>query len=92
MQIRYYGRAARTLALRVRPAAPAGRSAPAACSRATSCCELVWDDASDSFDRTVDAHVKTLRAKLKAIAPEVEPIRTLRGTGYALNEDLPAAP
>jgi len=52
--------------------------------------ELVWDDASDSFDRTVDAHIKTLRAKLKAIAPEVEPIRTLRGTGYALNEELPA--
>jgi two-component system, OmpR family, catabolic regulation response regulator CreB len=52
---------------------------------------LVWDDASDSFDRTVDAHVKTLRAKLRAIAPEVEPIRTLRGTGYALNEDLPTS-
>jgi len=54
--------------------------------------QLVWDDASDSFDRTVDAHVKTLRAKLKAVAPEVEPIRTLRGTGYALNEDLPPTP
>lgn len=52
--------------------------------------ELVWDDASDSFDRTVDAHIKTLRAKLKAVAPDVEPIRTLRGTGYALNEELPA--
>jgi len=52
--------------------------------------QLVWDDASDSFDRTVDAHVKTLRAKLKAVAPDVEPIRTLRGTGYALNEELPA--
>lgn len=52
--------------------------------------ELVWDDASDSFDRTVDAHIKTLRAKLKAIAPDVEPIRTLRGTGYALNEELPS--
>jgi len=53
---------------------------------------LVWDDTSDSYDRTVDAHIKTLRAKLKAIAPEIEPIRTLRGTGYALNEELPAAP
>ncbi|WP_038202490.1 two-component system response regulator CreB [Xenophilus azovorans] len=53
---------------------------------------LVWDESSDSFDRTVDAHVKTLRAKLRAIAPEVDPIRTLRGTGYALAEDLPAAP
>jgi two-component system catabolic regulation response regulator CreB len=50
---------------------------------------LVWDEASESYDRTVDAHVKTLRAKLKAIAPELEPIRTLRGTGYALNEALP---
>ena len=49
----------------------------------------VWDDASDSFDRTVDAHIKTLRAKLKAVAPDIEPIRTLRGTGYALNEELP---
>jgi two-component system catabolic regulation response regulator CreB len=54
--------------------------------------QRVWDDASESFDRTVDAHVKTLRAKLKAIAPEVEPIRTLRGTGYALNEELPGTP
>ena len=52
--------------------------------------ELVWDDASESFDRTVDAHIKTLRAKLRAVAPEVEAIRTLRGTGYALNEELPS--
>ena len=52
---------------------------------------LVWDDASDSFDRTVDAHIKTLRAKLRGIAPEVEAIRTLRGTGYALNEELPSS-
>ncbi|MBO9650758.1 MAG: two-component system response regulator CreB [Variovorax sp.] len=51
---------------------------------------LVWDESSESFDRTVDAHIKTLRAKLKAIAPDVEPIRTLRGTGYALNEELPS--
>jgi len=51
--------------------------------------QKVWGDANDSFDRTVDAHIKTLRAKLKAVAPGMEPIRTLRGTGYALNEDLP---
>ena len=54
--------------------------------------QLVWDDASDSFDRTVDAHIKTLRANLRDVAPLVEAIRTLRGTGYALNEDLPPAP
>ncbi len=51
--------------------------------------DLVWDDASESIDRTVDAHVKTLRAKLKAVRPDAEPIRTLRGSGYALAEDLP---
>jgi two-component system catabolic regulation response regulator CreB len=52
--------------------------------------DLVWDDSTESLDRTVDAHVKTLRAKLKAVAPELEPIRTHRGVGYALAEDLPA--
>jgi two-component system catabolic regulation response regulator CreB len=51
--------------------------------------DLVWDDASDSLDRTVDAHVKTLRAKLKAIAPELDPICTHRGSGYAWADDLP---
>lgn len=54
--------------------------------------QLVWDDDTDSLDRTVDAHVKTLRAKLKAVAPALEPIRTHRGVGYALAEDLPARP
>ena len=52
--------------------------------------DLVWDDANESLDRTVDAHVKTLRAKLKGVAPALEPIRTHRGAGYALAEDLPA--
>ncbi|OYU43428.1 MAG: two-component system response regulator CreB [Burkholderiales bacterium PBB4] len=52
----------------------------------------VWGDANDSFDRTVDAHIKTLRAKLKLVAAGLEPIRTLRGSGYALSEDLPAQP
>jgi two-component system catabolic regulation response regulator CreB len=50
---------------------------------------LVWDASADSFDRTVDAHVKTLRAKLRAVAPEVDAILTSRGTGYALHDDLP---
>jgi len=51
--------------------------------------QQVWDDPGESLDRTVDAHVKTLRAKLKAVAPGVEAIRTHRGSGYALAEDLP---
>ena len=52
----------------------------------------VWGDDNDSFDRTVDAHIKTLRAKLKLVAPGRDPIRTLRGSGYALSEELPATP
>ncbi len=54
--------------------------------------ERVWGDASESMDRTVDAHVKTLRAKMKLVAPGLEPIRTHRGSGYCLAEDLPASP
>jgi two-component system catabolic regulation response regulator CreB len=53
--------------------------------------ERVWDDPTDPMDRTVDAHVKTLRAKMKQVAPGLDPIRTHRGTGYALAEDLPPA-
>jgi two-component system catabolic regulation response regulator CreB len=44
----------------------------------------VWRDAPDTVDRTVDTHVKTLRSKLRAIAPAEDPIRTHRGLGYSL--------
>ena len=52
----------------------------------------VWGDDTESLDRTVDAHVKTVRAKMKLVAPTLEPIRTHRGSGYALAEDLPPTP
>jgi two-component system catabolic regulation response regulator CreB len=88
MQVRYYGRALelsryefgllKTLASR-----------PGHVFTREALLDRVWGDDSDSMDRTVDAHVKTLRAKMKAIAPGQEPIRTLRGSGYALAEDLP---
>ncbi len=45
--------------------------------------DLVWDDALDTSDRTVDTHIKTLRAKLRA-AGDDDPIRTHRGMGYSL--------
>lgn len=46
-----------------------------------------WDEPEASLDRTVDAHVKTLRAKLRAVAPdEADPIVTHRGLGYSLRE------
>lgn len=46
--------------------------------------ELVWSTAEESFDRTVDTHIKTLRAKLRAINPDLSPINTHRGLGYSL--------
>jgi two-component system catabolic regulation response regulator CreB len=46
--------------------------------------DRVWTGASDTLDRTVDAHVKSLRAKLRAVAPDADPIQTHRGLGYSL--------
>jgi two-component system catabolic regulation response regulator CreB len=46
----------------------------------------VWDDPGASLDRTVDAHIKMLRAKLRAIAAGDDPIQTHRGLGYSLRE------
>ncbi len=54
-----------------------------------------WEDPGASLDRTVDAHIKTLRAKLRAAAlasgvvessggGELDPIQTHRGMGYSL--------
>jgi two-component system catabolic regulation response regulator CreB len=48
--------------------------------------DLVWERSDGPFDRTVDTHIKTLRAKLQAAHPGVDPIRTLRGEGYAWEE------
>lgn len=47
--------------------------------------DRVWGDALDSGDRTVDTHVKTLRAKLREVDAGFDPIRTHRGIGYALD-------
>ncbi|MGZ5240577.1 MAG: two-component system response regulator CreB [Caldimonas sp.] len=91
MQIRYHGRLLelsryefgllRTLA--ARPGHVFSRDA---------LLERVWGNDTESMDRTVDAHVKTVRAKMKAIAPDEEPIRTHRGSGYSFAEDLRPTP
>ena len=46
--------------------------------------QRVWSGAPDTLDRTVDAHVKSLRAKLRAIDAQTDPIHTHRGLGYSL--------
>ncbi|MFT4174962.1 MAG: winged helix-turn-helix domain-containing protein, partial [Rhodocyclaceae bacterium] len=52
--------------------------------------DAVWGGDHDGTDRTVDTHIKTLRAKLRAVAPGEDPIQTLRGLGYALQRTEPA--
>lgn len=46
-----------------------------------------WDDPGAALDRTVDAHIKSLRAKLREVAPDADPIATHRGLGYSLREE-----
>ena len=59
---------------------------PGAVLSRTQLMDRVWADALDSSDRTVDTHIKTLRAKLRAAAAEADdPINTHRGLGYSLD-------
>lgn len=44
--------------------------------------------ADASLERVIDTHIKTLRAKLAAVSPEREWIRTHRSFGYSLNATL----
>jgi two-component system, OmpR family, catabolic regulation response regulator CreB len=49
---------------------------------------MVWEQPETSLDRTVDAHIKNIRAKLRAVRPDLDPIVTHRGSGYSLRDDL----
>lgn len=47
--------------------------------------DLVWQDAPNTADRTVDAHIKLLRAKLREAGTRAELIQTHRHMGYSLH-------
>ena len=49
--------------------------------------EQAWEEPEAALDRTVDAHIKTVRAKLRAVREDEDAIRTHRGLGYSLRED-----
>jgi len=52
--------------------------------------DTIWHDALDTSDRTVDTHIKTVRAKLKAVRDDIDPIVTHRSMGYSVvNGPLP---
>ncbi|KHE13415.1 transcriptional regulator [Aeromonas hydrophila] len=46
--------------------------------------DLVWSGAEESLERTVDTHIKTIRAKLRERDPHANLILTHRGLGYSL--------
>lgn len=45
--------------------------------------DFAFSDDADVFDRTVDSHIKNTRNKIKQIAPDYEPIRSVYGVGYS---------
>ena len=48
--------------------------------------DKAWEHGGISLERTVDTHIKTLRAKFKGIDAN-DPIVTHRGIGYAMRDD-----
>lgn len=40
-----------------------------------------------SLERSVDSHIRSLRAKLVVVSPDAQPVRTRRGFGYFLKLD-----
>lgn len=44
----------------------------------------VWDAPDHSMDRTVDTHIKSIRAKLRKVDDTLDPIKTHRGMGYSI--------
>ena len=46
--------------------------------------DIVWAQAENTLERTVDAHIKTVRAKLRKVGAVSEAIVTHRGMGYSL--------
>ena len=48
--------------------------------------EKAWEDPGSAMDRTVDAHIKSLRSKIRECTGDgSDPIETRRGLGYTLN-------
>jgi two-component system phosphate regulon response regulator PhoB len=53
----------------------------------TQLLDLVWGRSADVDERTVDVHIGRLRKKLSK-GRERDPIRTVRGAGYAIDDGL----
>lgn len=51
--------------------------------------EAASEEPDASMERTIDTHVKTLRARMRSVRDGIDPIVTHRGIGYSLLEDWP---
>jgi len=50
--------------------------------------DRIYEGMSFVTDRSIDACVKRVRAKLKEINPDLDPIQTVYGIGYKLNQEM----
>jgi two-component system catabolic regulation response regulator CreB len=48
--------------------------------------DKAWEEPDASMERTVDTHIKSVRAKLKIVRADIDPIVTHRGIGYSMRE------
>lgn len=46
--------------------------------------QQAWDSPETSLERAVDTHIKSIRAKLREVNGDDDPIRTHRGLGYSI--------
>lgn len=49
--------------------------------------EVAWNEPDAAMERTVDAHIKSLRGKMRTVRDDADAIVTHRGTGYAMREN-----
>jgi two-component system alkaline phosphatase synthesis response regulator PhoP len=47
--------------------------------------DSAFGESYEGYERTIDAHIKNIRQKMAAVAPQsVNPLATIRGVGYKL--------
>lgn len=51
----------------------------------TQLMDKIWESSHPSDERTIDTHIKTIRAKLRTIDNTLDPVTTHRGLGYSIN-------
>lgn len=50
--------------------------------------DTIYDGENIVTDRSIDAYVKRLRKKFSEVRPDIDPIETVYGVGYKLNQEI----